>query len=95
MAKTLAPLFARFGFAPHDLTLYELAFTHSSVNGMLGTTHRDYERLEFLGDAVIEAVTSDYLFIEYPDRDEGFLTQLRSKIVTRPWRGMWRQKRQR
>jgi ribonuclease III len=41
------------------------------------------ERLEFLGDAVIEAVTSDYLFIEYPDRDEGFLTQLRSKIVSR------------
>ena len=41
------------------------------------------ERLEYLGDAVIEAVTSDYLFIEYPDRDEGFMTQLRSKIVSR------------
>ena len=41
------------------------------------------ERLEFLGDAVIEAVTSDYLYIEFPDRDEGFLTQLRSKIVSR------------
>ena len=41
------------------------------------------ERLEYLGDAVIEAVTSDYIFIEYPDRDEGFMTQLRSKIVSR------------
>ena len=44
---------------------------------------QEFEPLEFLGDAVIEAVTSDYLFIEYPDRDEGFLTQLRSKIVSR------------
>ena len=41
------------------------------------------ERLEYLGDAVIQAVTSDYLFIEYPDRDEGFMTKLRSKIVSR------------
>ena len=38
----------------------------------------------FLGDAVIEAVTSDYLYIEFPDRQEGFLTQLRSKIVFAP-----------
>ena len=41
------------------------------------------ERLEFLGDAVIEAATSDYVFIEFPDKDEGFMTQLRSRIVSR------------
>ncbi len=41
------------------------------------------ERLEFLGDAVMEAIVSDFLFIEFPHKDEGFLTQLRSKIVSR------------
>ncbi len=41
------------------------------------------ERLEYLGDAIIEAVTSDYLYIQYPAENEGFLTQLRSKIVSR------------
>jgi ribonuclease-3 len=46
-------------------------------------SHINNERLEFLGDAVIESVTSDYLFIEFPDSDEGFLTQVRSKMVSR------------
>jgi len=41
------------------------------------------ERLEFLGDAILEAIVSDYLFIEFPDKSEGFLTQIRSKIVSR------------
>ena len=46
-------------------------------------TRYNIERLEFLGDAVIEAIVSDYLFIEFPEHDEGFLTQLRSRIVSR------------
>ena len=46
-------------------------------------SHINNERLEFLGDAVIESITSDFLFIEFPDRDEGFMTQIRSKIVSR------------
>ncbi len=73
-----------FGFLPHNIELYKLALVHKSASLVLedGRTVNN-ERLEFLGDAVIEAVTSDYLFIEYPDRDEGFLTQLRSKIVSR------------
>ena len=73
-----------FGFIPHNIELYKLALVHKSASLVLddGRTINN-ERLEFLGDAVIESVTSDYLFIEYPDRDEGFLTQLRSKIVSR------------
>ncbi len=73
-----------FGFIPHNIELYKLALIHKSASLVLddGQTVNN-ERLEFLGDAVIESVTSDYLFIEYPDRDEGFLTQLRSKIVSR------------
>lgn len=73
-----------FGIIPHNIELYKLALIHKSASLVLddGSTINN-ERLEFLGDAVIEAVTSDYLFIEYSDRDEGFLTQLRAKIVSR------------
>lgn len=73
-----------FGFIAHNIELYKLALVHKSASITLEDGRQiNNERLEYLGDAVIEAVTSDYLFIEYPDRDEGFLTQLRSKIVSR------------
>ena len=73
-----------FGFIPHNVELYKLALIHKSASLVLEDGRAiNNERLEYLGDAVIEAVTSDYLFIEYPDRDEGFMTQLRSKIVSR------------
>ena len=72
------------GYHFHDEKLLRQALTHSSfANEKHLKKHSDNERLEFLGDAVIEAVTSDYLYIEFPDRQEGFLTQLRSKIVSR------------
>ena len=68
-----------FGFVPHNIELYKLALIHKSASLVLEDGRAiNNERLEYLGDAVIEAVTSDYLFIEYPDRDEGFMTQLRS-----------------
>ena len=73
-----------FGFIPHNIELYKLALIHKSASFVLENgTPINNERLEFLGDAVIEAVTSDYLYIEFPERDEGFMTQLRSKIVSR------------
>ncbi len=73
-----------FGFMPHNVELYKLALIHKSASLVLDDGRQiNNERLEFLGDAVIEAVTSDYLYIEFPDRDEGFMTQLRSKIVSR------------
>lgn len=73
-----------FGFIPHNVELYKLALIHKSASLVLDDgSSINNERLEYLGDAVIEAVTSDYLYIEYPDRDEGFMTQLRSKIVSR------------
>jgi len=73
-----------FGFVPHNIELYKLALIHKSASVVLDSGQQiNNERLEFLGDAVIESVTSDYLFIEFPDRDEGFMTQLRSKIVSR------------
>ena len=73
-----------FGFIPHNIELYKLALIHKSASIELDDgRHINNERLEFLGDAVIESVTSDYLFIEFPEKDEGFMTQLRSKIVSR------------
>ena len=73
-----------FGFIPHNIELYKLALIHKSASVTLDNgQHINNERLEFLGDAVIETVTSDYLFIEHPDKSEGFLTQMRSKMVSR------------
>ena len=72
-----------FGFIPNNIELYKLALIHKSASIVVDGQTINNERLEFLGDAVIESVTSDYLFIEYPEYDEGRLTQLRSKIVSR------------
>lgn len=73
-----------FGFKPGNIELYKLALIHKSASVTLDDGMPvNNERLEFLGDAVLESVVSDYLFIEFPLSDEGFLTQLRSKIVSR------------
>jgi ribonuclease III len=74
------------GFRPDNLSLYRKAFTHSSAaNQSRGNRgpRESYERLEFLGDAILSAVIADYLFKKFPFRDEGFLTKLRSRIVSR------------
>ena len=72
-----------FGFIPNNIELYKLALVHKSASIDIGGQTINNERLEFLGDAVIESITSDYLFIEYPEYDEGKLTKLRSKLVSR------------
>jgi ribonuclease-3 len=72
------------GFYPHEITLYEEAFLHksSSVEGD-GGKWLNNERLEFLGDAVLDAVIADILYKHFPNRREGYLTNTRSKIVQR------------
>lgn len=72
------------GVYPDNIEIYKLALIHKSASVALedGTLVNN-ERLEYLGDAVIEAVVSDMLYIEYPFHNEGFLTQMRSKIVSR------------
>ena len=72
-------LFKILGFYPKDTSLYIEALTHKSVRGRL--VHN--ERLEFLGDAIFGSVIADFVFREFPDENEGFLTQTRSKIVSR------------
>lgn len=73
-----------FGFRPGNLALYRLAFLHKSAGQeTVGGIRINNERLEFLGDAVLDTVAADFLFRTYPTRDEGFLTEMRSKIVSR------------
>jgi ribonuclease III len=69
------------GYSPKNISLYQQAFFHSSVSVKRSGTTVSNERLEFLGDALLGAIVADYLFKMYPYKDEGFLTQLRSKIV--------------
>ena len=72
------------GFKPRDITIYEEAFTHRSMNEKNSDGQRqNYERLEFLGDAMLGAVIASHLFMEVPDGDEGYLTKMRSKVVSR------------
>ena len=74
-----------FGLVPNNIELYKLALIHRSASFYAGESRSpvNNERLEYLGDAVLEAIVSDYLFIEFPGKNEGFLTQIRSKIVSR------------
>ena len=81
MASEYMPLYRQFGILPHDETLYTLAFTHSSYNGMAGTRHQDYERLEFLGDSVIGMVTSELCYLYHPDMDQGHLSMLKTQFI--------------
>jgi ribonuclease-3 len=69
------------GYSPKNIALYVQAFNHSSALNKNQDIKISNERLEFLGDAVLGAIIADYLFNIFPLKDEGFLTQLRSKIV--------------
>lgn len=68
------------GFAPDNFRLYKTALTHRSVSEGVDENN---ERLEYLGDAILSAITADYLFRRYPYHGEGFLTEMRSKMVNR------------
>lgn len=79
-------LFVRksFGIKPKDIDLYSQAFSHKSVAKKNARGIKlSNERLEFLGDSVISTIVSEYLFEKFPHKDEGYLTQMRSKIVSR------------
>ncbi|MEM9416781.1 MAG: ribonuclease III [Bacteroidota bacterium] len=72
-------LYTMTGLRPGNLKLYKLALQHRSVqNGEASN-----ERLEFLGDAVLSLIIGEYLFKKYPYKEEGFLTEIRSRIVNR------------
>ncbi|WP_425387248.1 ribonuclease III [Eisenibacter elegans] len=99
LVKKIAQLFKRYtpeekrlrltiqqlvGFKPFNLSLYQLALRHTSASKVNEIGMRESnERLEYLGDAVLGAIVAEYLFKRYPFREEGFLTEIRSRIVNR------------
>ena len=72
-------------FAPNKIASYKQALRHHSISAKIheNGTKDSNERLEYLGDAIINSVVAEYLFKKYPFENEGFLTELRSKIVSR------------
>ncbi len=72
------------GFRLRNFKLYEIALIHKSASyRMANGSFIHNERLEYLGDAVLGTVVAEYLFASFPEKDEGFLTEMRSKIVNR------------
>lgn len=72
------------GFTPSNLELYRLATMHSSIAKENGRGYKESnERLEYLGDAILGAAVADFLFKKFPFKPEGFLTEIRSRIVNR------------
>lgn len=72
------------GFKPRHINIYKTAFTHRSMNIRDENGNAiNYERLEFLGDAILGSVIASHLYLEVPGGDEGYLTKMRSKVVSR------------
>lgn len=71
------------GISPKNEDLYKLALRHSSASHEATGTRLNNQRLEYLGDAILGAVVADFLYESYPGKGEGFLTSMRSKIVSR------------
>ncbi len=71
----------KFGYSIKNYFYFKRALTHKSIANKSGEISN--ERLEFLGDAILDSVIAEYLFIKFPDEDEGYLTKIKSKIVSR------------
>lgn len=83
--KNFSKLLKRIiGFVPKNIEPYQLALVHKSIAYIkFKNQNMNNERLEYLGDAILDSIIAEYLFNKFPDKDEGFLTQMRSKIVNR------------
>jgi ribonuclease-3 len=77
-------LYKVLGFFPKDIRLYEESLSHKSLSGKYPAgRYPNNERLEFLGDAIMNSIIAEILFKKFPNRNEGFLTNTRAKIVQR------------
>ncbi|HRJ28177.1 MAG TPA: ribonuclease III [Cyclobacteriaceae bacterium] len=82
--KLISAIYTIAGFTPKNLELYRLATRHSSLIKENGNGFKENnERLEYLGDAILGASVADFLFKKFPYKSEGFLTEMRSRIVNR------------
>ncbi len=80
--KDLKLFLKKFSIEPKHIVLYEQAFTHPSYNADANTKHHDYERLEFLGDSVIDLAVAEISFVTRPDLNQGSLTKMRAALVS-------------
>ena len=76
----------RFGYKPNNIELFKKALTHKSISN--NSQEVSNERLEFLGDAILDSVIAEFLFSRFPEEDEGYLTKIKSKIVSRRTLGL-------
>lgn len=77
--KKFKPLFKILSFKPSNIKLYEEALSHKSGKSFKG----NYERLEFLGDAILSSIITDYIYFHFPKEAEGELSKLRARAVNR------------
>ena len=77
----LNKLFKTINVKPKDESIFLLALTHPSNNVDANTKHFDYERLEYMGDAVLDYVSADLIFHEFQDMEPGNMSKLRSYLV--------------
>lgn len=73
----------KFNIVPNDVTLFEHAFSHSSFVNEIRGNHVDYERIEFIGDGVLDLVVADLVYKNHPTMDQGLMSKLRSSLVKR------------
>ena len=83
MCEKIVEIERKLGYHFRDSHLITIAFTHRSFANEEKGVEEHNERLEFLGDALLNAVVAEHLFRRFPYKDEGFLTKLRSKVVSR------------
>lgn len=79
--RNIEELFPRIFIKPKNTILYELALTHPSYNADAKTKNQDYERLEYIGDAVLGFVCADLIYKLHPEIDQGLMSKLRSYLV--------------
>ena len=79
--RNIEELLKTIGIKANNISLFELALTHPSYNADANTKHSDYERYEYMGDAVLDYVTADLIFHTYPNMEPGNMSKLRSYLV--------------
>jgi ribonuclease-3 len=79
-------MYGRFGYRPNNVSLFKKALTHKSITN--NSQELSNERLEFLGDAILDSIIAEFLFSKFPNEDEGYLTKIKAKIVSRRTLGM-------
>lgn len=79
--KEINSLLKELQLKVNDTSLFEVAFTHPSYNGEANTTHHDYERLEFIGDGVINFIVAELIYRNYPSKQEGMMSKMRARLV--------------